>query len=144
MGCRNPYVGGAGCCTSQSQPFLARANPEFDMDVLTHSPGANCAQYGITGWVIGPNTYVQEMSTTNIRAHHPQGCASRPLAAVPGSILQTLGATVRANTTYVLSLGGARADYSFSGYVAYLLTGSVTHWPPVTKRRQWAALSRRG
>ena len=44
-----------------------------------------------------------------------------------GSMVQTLGTAVEANTTYVLSLEvGARADYPFTGYVAYLMAGNVT------------------
>jgi hypothetical protein len=40
--------------------------------------------------------------------------------------LQTLGATVQANTTYVLKMSvGARADYVFTGYAASLLAGNV-------------------
>jgi hypothetical protein len=43
-----------------------------------------------------------------------------------GSILQTLGATVQANTTYILTLSiGARADYPFTGYLAALMAGNV-------------------
>ena len=41
--------------------------------------------------------------------------------------MQTLGATVQANTTYVLKLiVGARADIPFTGYLAALTAGSVT------------------
>jgi hypothetical protein len=44
-----------------------------------------------------------------------------------GSILQTLGATVQANTLYTLRLSvGARADIGFTGYSAALLAGNVT------------------
>ena len=44
-----------------------------------------------------------------------------------GSISQTLGPTVRANTTYTLTLRvGARADIGFTGYSAALLAGNVT------------------
>jgi hypothetical protein len=44
-----------------------------------------------------------------------------------GSIMQTLGDTVEANTTYVLKISlGARADVPFTGYVAALMAGNVT------------------
>jgi hypothetical protein len=44
-----------------------------------------------------------------------------------GSILQTVGATVQANTTYTLTMEvGARADEVFTGYEAMLLAGNVT------------------
>ncbi len=43
-----------------------------------------------------------------------------------GSIFQTLGVTVKANTTYTLKVhAGARADYPFTGYNAALLGGNV-------------------
>jgi hypothetical protein len=43
-----------------------------------------------------------------------------------GSIFQTVGATLQANTTYTLTLSvGHRADEAFTGYVATLLAGSV-------------------
>jgi len=104
-------------------------NPKFDMDVLTCSPSSTCAQHGITGWVTGPNTDVQKMSTTQYPDAPPTGLYVAAIggSSVSGSILQTLGATVQANTTYVLSLEvGARADYPFTGYVAYLMAGNVT------------------
>jgi hypothetical protein len=43
-----------------------------------------------------------------------------------GSIFQTLGATVQANTTYRLKIEvGARVDFPFTGYRAALLAGNV-------------------
>ena len=104
-------------------------NPKFDMDVLTCSPGTNCYQYGITGWVTGPNTGVQKMSTTQYPGAPPTGlyCAYVGGSPTSGSILQTLGATVQANTTYILTVEvGARADNPFTGYAASLLAGNAT------------------
>ncbi len=44
-----------------------------------------------------------------------------------GSMLQTLGDALEANTTYVLRISlGARADVPFTGYVAALMAGNVT------------------
>jgi hypothetical protein len=44
-----------------------------------------------------------------------------------GSMVQTLAATVDANTAYVLKISlGARADVPFTGYVAALMAGNVT------------------
>jgi hypothetical protein len=44
-----------------------------------------------------------------------------------GSMVQTLGATVDANTTYVPKISlGARADVPFTGYVAALMAGNIT------------------
>jgi len=43
-----------------------------------------------------------------------------------GSMVQTLGASVEANTTYVLKITlGARADVPFTGYVASLMAANV-------------------
>jgi hypothetical protein len=43
-----------------------------------------------------------------------------------GSMVQTLGATVEANTTYVLQISlGARADVPFTGYDAELMAANV-------------------
>lgn len=112
-----------------AQVSIPILNPKFDMDLLTCSPGTNCYQYGITGWVTGPNTGVQKMSATQYPGAPPTGlyCAYVGGSPVSGSILQTLGATVQANTTYILTLKvGARADDVFTGYLAALLAGNVT------------------
>jgi hypothetical protein len=104
-------------------------NPKFDLDVLPCSPGYNCYQPGISGWVTGPQTDVQKMSTTQYPSAPPKGlyCATIGNSNSSGSILQTLGATVQANTTYILAVEvGARLDYPFTGYQAALLAGNVT------------------
>jgi hypothetical protein len=105
-------------------------NPKFNMDVLTCSPGGGCGQNGITGWIVGPQSDVQKMSSTQYPGIAPSTglyVAAIGNSNVSSSILQTLGATVQANTTYVLTLEvGARADYVFTGYVAALLAGNVT------------------
>jgi hypothetical protein len=101
-------------------------NPSFDLDVLDGSPGAS--SNGLTGWITGPNSGVFKASTTQYPEAPSTGvyCAYLGYSSVTGSISQTLGATVQANTTYVLTLGiGARADYPFTGYVASLLAGNV-------------------
>jgi hypothetical protein len=101
-------------------------NPKFDMDVLS---GSGASQVGITGWVVGPYSGVLKASTTQYPSAPTTGLYCAYLGGPPtsGSILQTLGATVQANTTYVLTLEvGARADYVFTGYVASLLAGNVT------------------
>jgi len=100
------------------------------MDVLTYSPGANCYQYGMTGWITGPTTGVLKASTTQYPSAPTTGlyCAyvGGPSSS-SGSILQTLGATAQANTTYILTVAvGARTDEVFTGYVAALLAGNVT------------------
>jgi hypothetical protein len=122
-----PGLGGFGEGTGSPNPIL---NPKFNMDVLTCSPSNNCAQYGITGWIVGPGTDVAKFSTTQYPGIAPSTglyVAALGYSATSGSILQTLGATVQANTTYILTVEvGARADYPFTGYVAYLLAGNVT------------------
>ena len=115
--------------TASAQVNIPILNPKFEMDVLTCSPGANCFQYGITGWVTGPNTWSLKCSTTQFPSAPPTGLyvAAIGNSDSSGSILQTFGATVQANTTYILSAEvGARADYVFTGYVASLLAGNVT------------------
>jgi hypothetical protein len=103
-------------------------NPLFEDDTLNCSPG-NCSSTNITGWLVGPQTVLQKMSTSQY-PNAPVGglyVAAIGDSSATGSILQTLGVTVQANTTYVLKLGvGARADYPFTGYLASLMAGNVT------------------
>jgi hypothetical protein len=101
-------------------------NPKFDMDVLTGAVYAS--QVGITGWIADPYSGVLRASTTQYPSAPSTGLYCAYLGGPPtsGSILQTLGATVQANTTYVLKMSvGARADYVFTGYAASLLAGNV-------------------
>jgi hypothetical protein len=105
-------------------------NPKFDMDVLTCSPGYDCyGNAGITGWICGPTVSVQKMSTAQYPNAPSTGLTVGAIGNTTGSgsILQTVGATVQANTTYILTVEvGARADYVFTGYAASLLAGNVT------------------
>jgi hypothetical protein len=115
--------------TASAQVNIPILNPKFEMDVLTCSPGYNCFQSGITGWIDGPGTGLGKYSATQFPGTPPTGVyvASIGNSATSGSILQTLGATVQANTTYILTLEvGARADYVFTGYLAALLARNVT------------------
>jgi len=78
--------------------------------------------------VVGPNTGVAKFSTVQYPAAPPAGSYVAYIgdSAYTGSILQTLGATLQANTLYTLKLSiGARADYPFTGYLAALLAGNV-------------------
>jgi len=118
------FVGVLSAQTPVSIPII---NPIFQDDTLDCSPG--CAYLNITGWVVGPQTGVFKASTTQ----YPTAPASGLYVAylgntdATGSILQTLSATVQANTTYTLTLGvGARADSPFTGYLASLMAGNVT------------------
>src|SRR5580698_4999505 len=118
-------------CTAsaqQSPVSIPILNPGFEDDVLACAP-AQCNYGPITGWISGPWTSVFKPSTAQFPGGIPGGVN---VAAIgneysTGSILQTLGPAVQANTTYVLKVGvGARADFPFTGYVAALLAGNVT------------------
>jgi len=103
-------------------------NPSFTIDKLPCSPGYNCEEPGITGWVVGPQTSLLKASTTQFSGVPSTGLYVAAIGTeyASGSILQTLGATVQANTTYALYVKvGARADYVFTGYVVTLLAGNV-------------------
>jgi hypothetical protein len=114
---------------AQAQPVpITILNHSFDMDVLSCGPGSNCNQYGITGWTVGPATYVAKFSTTQYPSAPSTGIyvAAIGNSSVTGSIFQTAGATVQANTTYTLTVTvGARADEVFTGYVASLAAGNA-------------------
>jgi hypothetical protein len=96
--------------------------------VLSGSPGAN--EYGITGWISGPVTGTFKASTTQYPSAPTTGVYCAYVGSAQGyssgSILQTLGATVQANTIYTLKVSvGARADAAFPGYLATLMAGNV-------------------
>jgi hypothetical protein len=121
------FLGGAPS-EQNSAVSIPILNPQFDVDELPCAPGASCNELGITGWLVGPQTWVLKASTVQYPKAPSEGLN---LAAVggpssTGSILQTVGAVVQANTTYVLKVTvGARADYPFTGYTAALLAGNV-------------------
>jgi hypothetical protein len=113
--------------SAQTPVSIPIINAIFQDDTLDCSPG--CSYANLTGWVVGPQTGVFKAST----AQYPSAPASGLYVAylgntdATGSILQTLSATVQANTTYTLTLGvGARADSPFTGYLASLMAGNVT------------------
>lgn len=116
--------------TASAQTSIAITNPLFIDDEIKCSSNETCGAgvLNISGWIIGPSTGVQIYSKTQ----YPSAPASGIYAAAigyqgtSGSIFQTLGATVQANTTYTLKVEvGARADFPFTGYKAALLAGSV-------------------
>jgi hypothetical protein len=120
-------VWSASAQTTTAIPIL---NSQFDMNVLSCSPGNLCyaPSAGITGWQFGPETNVQKMSTVQYPDAPAAGLyvATLGYSYATGSILQTLGDAVQANTTYILKIKvGARADYPFTGYTASLLAGNV-------------------
>jgi hypothetical protein len=107
-------------------------NPGFEDDVLSCGAGFDCDASPLTGWLCGPDAGVFKPSTVQFPNGIPQGTnvayLGRGLNTIQtGSILQQVGASVRANTTYTLKLSvGARADVGFTGYSAALLAGNVT------------------
>ena len=117
---------GPGAATTTPIPVL---NPQFNLDVLPCSPGGNCNQYGITGWVTGPQTFVMKASTAQYPGAPSTGLyvAAIGSSSCTGSIMQTLAATVQANTTYTLQLSvGAREDEVYTGYLGSIMAGNVT------------------
>ena len=123
-------LAGLSVWTASAQVNIPILNPQFDWDVLTCSPGNLCYPQspGITGWQFGPETNVQKMSTVQYPGAPAAGIYVASLGYPPstGSILQTLGATVQANTTYTLKVSvGARADLPFTGYTVSLLAGNL-------------------
>jgi HpiC1 cyclase len=103
-------------------------NSSFTFDTLSCNPGSNCNQYGITGWLTGPLTYIMKASTAQYPSAPPAGLyvAAIGNSSGTGSIFQTLTTTLQANMTYTLIVKvGARADYVFTGYQVTLLAGNV-------------------
>jgi hypothetical protein len=105
-------------------------NPNFDEDELSCVAGSlTCWVPSATGWVLGPQTGPEKVSTQQYPSAPPGGFYVMAIGYTntTGSMLQTLGDTVQANTTYVLKIVlGARADVPFTGYVASLMAGNVT------------------
>jgi hypothetical protein len=115
--------------SAEAQPVqIAILNPKFDRNTLYCTPGTNCSQYGITGWTVGPATNVAKFSTTQYPSAPSTGLYVAALgdSTVTGSILQTVGVTLQANTTYTLTVDvGARADVVFTGYLVSLEAGNT-------------------
>jgi hypothetical protein len=89
----------AGCLwTLSAQTSIRVANPAFDDDVIF------CACYypAITGWSVGPNSGVQNGTAATFPGGVPSGVnfAYVGNAHSAGSIAQTLGAVVKANSTF--------------------------------------------
>ena len=103
-------------------------NAQFNIDTLSCAPGSNCYSFAMTGWLVGPQSGFSKLSTEQFPSAPATGLYVAFLGYPPatGSILQTLGAALRANTTYTLKVNlGARADFPFTGYVAALMAGNV-------------------
>ena len=111
-----------------AQTSIAIVNRLFIDGQMKCEAGQNCFEFGISGWISGPRTNLHIMS----RAHYPSApesgiyTAAMGYSAGSGSIFHTVGATLKANTTYTLNVEvGARADFAFTGYKAELLAGNV-------------------
>ena len=108
---------------------IAILNPEFNVDTLACSPGSNCNTFPITGWIVGPATGILKASQVQYPGTPADGIYVAYMGSpnTTGSIFQTLGVTVAANTTYTLTVRlGARADEVFTGYFAAIGAGNVT------------------
>ena len=123
----------AGPAFGQKTPIIIPIlNPGFEDDVLSCAAGFACDASPLTGWLCGPDAGVFKPSTAQFPGGVPGGTnvayIGRGLNTVQaGSIFQSLGATVQANTNYTLTLSvGARADIGFTGYSAALLAGNTT------------------
>ncbi|WP_180538431.1 hypothetical protein [Nevskia soli] len=115
--------------TASAQVDIPLLNTTFDLDQLQCSPSGNCATYGISGWLSGPETSLLKASSSQFKGVNAEGLYVAALGNTSGtgSILQTLGDTLQANTTYILKVKiGARSDYPFTGYSAGLVAGNVT------------------
>jgi len=118
-----------GALSAQTPVPIPIINPFFQDDTLDCSPGGGCFTMYMTGWVVGPQTYLFKASTAQYPTAPVGGLyvAAMGNSSVTGSILQTLGTSLQANKTYTLTLSvGARADLSFTGYLASLMAGNVT------------------
>jgi len=117
-------------CTASAQVNIPILNPLFIEDQLSCTAGAlTCWVPAAAGWLVGPQTGTEKVSTAQYPSAPAEG---RYVMAIgytnaTGSMVQTLGTAVEANTTYVLKVTlGARADVPFTGYVAALMAGNVT------------------
>ena len=103
-------------------------NPKFTADELTCNSGGNCYYSGnITNWLCGPQVSLLKGSTAQYKNAPPEGLYAAVIggSSGTGSIFQTLGDSLLANTTYVLQVTvGARADTTFTGYLAGLVAGN--------------------
>jgi hypothetical protein len=102
-------------------------NPGFETDVQTCS-GDPCYVAGITGWLVGPVSGTFRPGPLQYPAGVPGGLNVAGIGnfSSSGSIMQTTGVALRADTTYVLKLSiGQRLDYPLTGYVASLMAGGI-------------------
>ena len=103
-------------------------NAYFADDVLFCDAGAACFSSGVTGWICGALTGIFKPGSAQYPTGIPNGTNVVAVGSslVTGSIVQTTGYTLSANTTYALTVTlGARADAAFTGYKVSLMAGNV-------------------
>ena len=106
------------------------ANAGFEQVVLPCAPGPNCVARDVFGWT-GTGQVATFKPTVGSGAIFPGGIPDGVNTGGVGNefgigtLVQTLAATLQANTTYTLIyLVGSRSDYLFSGCTVELLAGS--------------------
>jgi len=103
---------------------IAIVNPGFEQDSL--SPGVYI--FSITGWAGGSAVAPQAGTWAPGAFYYPSGVPEgKNVAFNKGTtISQVLGATLQADTLYILSVDvGHRADEPFPGYAVELLAGGI-------------------
>jgi hypothetical protein len=106
-------------------------NASFEALVLTCTPGPGCfALFNVPDWVVTGQASTFKPSTGAGREFTsiPNGVNVAAIGdpAGPGSLSQTLAATVQPNTFYTLEVSvGRRADATFSPYTIALTAGST-------------------
>jgi hypothetical protein len=106
-------------------------NPSFEALVLTCAPGPGCFALGnVPDWVVTgqASTFKPSTGPAGEFTSIPDGINVAAIGdpAGPGSISQTLTATVQANTLYTLEVSvGRRADATFSPYTIALEAGGA-------------------
>jgi hypothetical protein len=107
---------------ASAQVNIPILNPLFNEDQLSCTAGElACWVPGATGWLTGPQTGPEKVSTAQYPSAPAGGFYVMAVGYTntTGSMIQTLADTVEANTTYVLKISlGARADVPFTGYIA--------------------------
>jgi len=120
------------CFTASAQVNIHVVNPGFEIDELFCTASNDCAQYAVTGWMVGPASGFYKPGTAQFAGGAPGGSnvafigGDELSSSATGSISQTLIATLTPNTTYTLKFSiGSRADYPITGYLAALTVGGV-------------------
>lgn len=107
-------------------------NAGFEQVILPCAPGPACSARDVFGWT-GTGQIATFKGSTGAGGNFPGGIPEGVNTGGTGNefgigtLVQTLGATLQANTTYTLVYSvGSRSDYLFSGYSVELLAGATT------------------